>query len=521
MAGIDCLPAEINVLTLNCWGIPYVSQDRSSRLEEIGRQIVKRNPQPHIVGLQECFSKSDFERIRQETHSILPYSKQYFAGPLGTGLAFLSRWPIEKTSMTRYPLNGSPTALFHGDWYAGKGVAYARVRYGREPDSVIDIFNTHFHAYYPSNEYLCHRVSQAWELAKFLQTTSQHRHGRALVVLLGDLNAEPTSLPYRILKQLVPDMHDTWVQHSSQYKNTPEHDQGIGNARREEASIQSGVTYGSPYNTWMWTRAQRAQYLGRPGTSTSELVSPAEAGREQAARIDYVFANVSPLQPCSTPRYHKETGVDPTTDRLEGDNEAGNSGNICQGSSVWTVKSTKVGMTDRHPTLGCSLSDHFSVEVTLAFEKIEQGILKNHKPSEEPRGSNPRTITGLKEATSSETRIQESQGALIMAKSRHGPDTIELFNKVIGVLDDYSKVLRRCAWWRKARLCAAGIVLAGSLVGVWIVGEPGWARFLLALVGALTSAFAGLDAWSSMSLDPTEKAALEELEWEVRNAKGI
>ncbi|KAI0885971.1 Endonuclease/exonuclease/phosphatase [Annulohypoxylon maeteangense] len=512
MAGVDCLPEEINVLTLNCWGIPYVCPNRSDRLEEIGRRIVKSNPQPHIVGLQECISKTDFEHIQQETRSILPYSKQYFAGPLGTGLALLSRWPIEEISITRYPLNGSPTALFHGDWYAGKGVAYAKVRYGKEPDNIIDVFNTHLHAFYPGHEYLCHRVSQAWELSKFLRGASQRRHDRALVVLLGDLNAEPTSLPYRILRHFVPDIHDTWLQHSLRHKKPPKGSQGGSNTREDDTNVQSGVTYGSPYNTWMWTRAQRARYLRQPGAPVSELGFPAGVGREQVMRIDYVLANV-------TPRYLKDIEIGPYTDRFGSGKDTGGTSKVDQGRGVWTVKSAKVGMVDRHPVLGCSLSDHFSVETTLAFQKIGKGVPISRQLSNEPRGADHRAFTGLKEDAGSETHVQELQGALELGELPGEPNTIELLDEIIHVLGENSKILQQRSWWRRARLGVAGIVLAGSLVGVWVVGVPGWARFLLALAGALASACAAVDAWAGISLYPTETAALEEFEWEVKNAK--
>ncbi|KAI0897316.1 DNase I-like protein [Annulohypoxylon nitens] len=504
MAGVDCLPEEINVLSLNVWGIPYISQDRTTRIEEIGRQIVKANPQPHIVGLQECFSRGDFDRIHQETRSILPYSKQYFAGPLGTGLVLLSRWPIEETSVTRYPLNGSPTALFHGDWYAGKGVAYARVRYGKGPDDVINVFNTHLHAYYSGNEYLCHRVSQAWELAKILRAASRKCHGKALTILLGDLNAEPTSLPYRILEHFVPDMHDTWLQDSLRRTQGVRADQ---EAWWTDADVQSGVTYGSPRNTWMWTRAQRARYREEEGNSTGEVNFP-EVGREEAVRIDYVFASVQP-----------DTKNDPATDKVG--ERKGNNSSIIQDVDGWTVKSAKVGMMDRHPVLGCSLSDHLSVEVTLAFKKTKQveESMRNRESVDEPTNSGSGVLARSKEGSKSKTHVHELEETMAADELLRKPDIVKLLDEILHVLEDSGEIQKRSAWWRKVRLSIACIVLAGSLAGVWVVGEPGWARLLLALAGASASTIAALDIWANISLISAETAALGEFEWEIRNIK--
>jgi sphingomyelin phosphodiesterase 2 len=111
------LPDEINLITLNCWGLKYISKLRRERLAEIGRQLAIASPQPHIVALQECWTQEDYQSIRRQTRFILPYGKFYHSAALGGGLAILSRWPIEESSMYRYPLNGRPTAFWRGDWY--------------------------------------------------------------------------------------------------------------------------------------------------------------------------------------------------------------------------------------------------------------------------------------------------------------------------------------------------------------------------------------------------------------------
>lgn len=137
------LPTEISVITLNCWGLKYISDLRRERLTEIGRQIAIADPQPHIVALQECFTQEDYQSIRRQTRFILPYGKFYHSGALGGGLAIFSKWPIQESTVFRYPLNGRPTAFWRGDWYVGKGVACAKIRYGPDPKHIIEVFNTH------------------------------------------------------------------------------------------------------------------------------------------------------------------------------------------------------------------------------------------------------------------------------------------------------------------------------------------------------------------------------------------
>lgn len=132
-------PSHIRAVSLNCWGLKYISQHRRERIDQIGDTLAKLAPD--IVGLQECFTREDFISIRTKTQHVLPYSKSYRSSLYGSGLAILSRWPIEETTMHKYTLNGRPTAFFRGDWFVGKGVACATVRL--DGGELVDVFCTH------------------------------------------------------------------------------------------------------------------------------------------------------------------------------------------------------------------------------------------------------------------------------------------------------------------------------------------------------------------------------------------
>lgn len=141
------IPTAINILTLNCWDLKYLAKFRNERLSEIAKRIATAEPTPQIVGLQECWTLSNYKIIRQATKHILPYGKFYHSGIFGGGLVILSKWPIEESSMVRYPLNGRPTAFFRGDWFVGKGVACARIRIGPGVKDIVEVFTTHVGAY--------------------------------------------------------------------------------------------------------------------------------------------------------------------------------------------------------------------------------------------------------------------------------------------------------------------------------------------------------------------------------------
>ena len=132
---------SLRIITLNCWGLKYLSKSRNERLSQIGTEIATADPQPSIVGLQECWTQQDYNAIRDRTKHILPYGKFYYSGVLGGGLAILSKWRIEESNMMPYKLNGRPTAFFRGDWYVGKGVACAKIRIGDQ--RFAEVFCTH------------------------------------------------------------------------------------------------------------------------------------------------------------------------------------------------------------------------------------------------------------------------------------------------------------------------------------------------------------------------------------------
>jgi sphingomyelin phosphodiesterase 2 len=145
----DRAPESLRILSLNCWGLKFISALRNERLAEIGVQIAAATPSPDIVGLQECWTQQDYNAIRDRTKHMLPYGKFYHSGCFGGGLAILSRWPIEESNMVRYPLNGRPAAFFRGDWFVGKGVACARIRIGPAPKDIAEVFCTHVPAQSP------------------------------------------------------------------------------------------------------------------------------------------------------------------------------------------------------------------------------------------------------------------------------------------------------------------------------------------------------------------------------------
>lgn len=321
---------SLHILTLNCWGLKFISKYRSERLLEIGKELTNFQPPLDIVGLQECWTYADYRAIRDVTKSILPFGKFYHSGIFGGGLVILSRFPLLESSMHPYPLNGRPTAFFRGDWFVGKGVACAKLALPN--GTYVEVFNTHLHAPYekePNDSYICHRTAQAWEIAKLMRAAKERG---SLVVGLGDFNMVPMSFAH-VLVESRGGVRDVWR------VLRPESSIGasvdLAEAKRrsdnklpaipdvKESLQEHGHTCDSVSNTWRWEENhQKALAKGQDRMIASDEKDP------RAKRLDYIFF---------------------------GGFEHG-----------WKVSQAQVVMTGRHSTLRCSLSDHFAVAAIVS-----------------------------------------------------------------------------------------------------------------------------------------------------------
>lgn len=197
---------KLRVLTLNCWGLWLGAKKRRQRIAGIVRYLKENNCD--IVFLQEVWVTSDFEIISNGTKDIYRFAHLYRSGSVlgSSGIVILCKWLPKVIHFEPYSLNGSPFYPWHGDWFAGKGIAYSRV----DLDGLsLHLFSTHTHAYYKENEpvhdqYSVHRVCQSYQLARFINfisDTARNRkaHGKDLIIVAGDMNSTSSELPYQIL----------------------------------------------------------------------------------------------------------------------------------------------------------------------------------------------------------------------------------------------------------------------------------------------------------------------------------
>lgn len=340
------------------------------------------------------------------------------------------------------------------------------------------------HARYSGDKeysYDCHRAAQAWELAKLLRGAADRGH---LALCLGDLNMLPLSLPYRILAAHAP-VRDAWrVLHPSSSLGpasyAPEAARGVPIPSAEFNVRVNGTTSDSVYITWRWTPAQRRLAARSPGAA----VVPPDAVDRPGQRLDYVFFGTSDVE------------------------EPAGAG--------WVVKDARVGMVEPHPTLGCSLSDHFSVEATLAYHA---------PPPPSPSPSHSRAVKAADSAALHNGAYLQTSPApsptppdqLTAQLSSSPDDTPAPYDEILALTTAYTTRERRQRRLRAQHFLASLAVWIACLVGTWFT--PPFASFILLLVGSLSLVAGVLDGLIALLFMGSELRALREFEWEVRNSR--
>ncbi|KAI0778727.1 Endonuclease/exonuclease/phosphatase [Trametes elegans] len=301
---------RLRLLTLNCWGLKYVSKFRTERVVALANALAASDYD--VITLQELWVFADFEYVRAAVARRLPYAKFFYSGALGAGLVIFSRFPIIAATIHPYSLNGSPLDVLAGDWFVGK--AAASIVFAHPVLGQVQIYNTHLFAKGGDEgpEYQkAHRLVNAWEFAKLARQSAEL--GR-YVIAAGDFNSVPTSLPMSIIRDHAA-LSDAWV---DTHPNTP--DPSPANPPSPQDAVRvHGVTADSPLNSYS---------AGKP-------LEPL-ARKFQGKRLDYFF-------------YRQPARADARAPRLR-------------------PLDTRVVFTERVPGRDYSFSDHFGLEATFAVD---------------------------------------------------------------------------------------------------------------------------------------------------------
>jgi sphingomyelin phosphodiesterase 2 len=222
----------------------------------------------------------------------------------------------------------------------------------------------------------------------------------------------------------------------------PEKARGQPIPNAEYNLLENGATCDSVMNTWRWDEnLKRALKRGEDVEIDPSTEDP------RAKRLDYIF--------------------------LGGAKES------------WRVTTATVGMVERHPDLKVSLSDHFSVEVTL--ERTES--------------------------------TRKSDRNLVL-KDRDEYLLLETYDSILEVTNHYALRERR---QRRLRLWHFGVWLVISIacwVAVWW-SPRNFVSFILMLVSSLGLPAGVVDGLIGGLFMSWELRALKEFQWEMENAREL
>lgn len=272
--------AELKVLTLNVWGLPSLLGKDRKARFERLGQTLNDYD---IVTLQETFS-NDIEILRKSTR--FPYHLRWNNTGLrmGSGLYVLSKYPIIRNDFRQF---GNCTVA---DCLARKGVLFTRIDHPTL--GAVDVYTTHYQA---EAKPVAEKI-RIEEDNKVMQEFVGQNNSPYPTIITGDFNSKPDFPEYLDLNRRLP-LIDTWRTAN-------------GNA---------------------------------PGY-TSDPSNLYKAGKEQGARIDYIFV-------------------------------------LKQNTYKTSVQEVQV--THNKPVEGFFLSDHFGVSAKIKFETLYSTELKNHSSSKD------------------------------------------------------------------------------------------------------------------------------------------
>lgn len=265
----------MKVLTLNVWGLNKVSKFRNKRIKAIASKLIDINVD--IICLQELWLNDDFEYMKNFLMSFYPFNKYFYSGVVGSGLAIFSKYPFLDSDFINYNMNGPPLEVIKGDWFAGKGVGWVTINHPSY--GLIDVYTTHFHSAYSENDKysrFAHRINQSWQLSTLVNRS--HASNKSVIVT-GDLNSEPFTLVFDLLKTH-SQLQDSWA------LTHPNHDK-FGARGQNDAVFRCGFTADSALNSF-----HRHRYPIPPNI-------PLDIDRIEYAggkRLDYILFRSSTLK---------------------------------------------------------------------------------------------------------------------------------------------------------------------------------------------------------------------------------
>ncbi|WVN85784.1 uncharacterized protein L203_100935 [Cryptococcus depauperatus CBS 7841] len=471
----------LKVLSFNVWGLAFISKDRKDRIRAIAEHLASSSYD--IVCLQELWVYKDYEIVREEVQSNLPFSRFFHTGALGSGLAIFTRFPLIAAHAFPYSLSGSPAQGFAGDFFVKKAAANVVILHPVMGE--VEIWNTHmdFAEERPPDTRQAHRITQSWQLANAIRGGAAK--GRYILVM-GDFNSQPWSVPIAMMKNhahLVDSYLSVHPSANDEISSPPTPD---------EAIKRYGMTCDSPLNSYSSGKRIPEHVLAKGGK-----------------RLDYIFyrqpaiARERPLMW----RYQKAVKGDQKNRTTFG--EPG--GHLESGKPLEESVSkapilkcidSQVIFTDNVPGRSFSYSDHYALFSTFTIEEPDEstGIRKRTDiPSDQthPSSSVP-LIPTISEAGPEQVNT-DMYAARDPFKNQHLRDQsrasmssshkLTTIRSALNTIHLYTRLSKQTSK-RHLRICAVLIIVLVCLT-VGSAWQPkSWLQPIFTIVGGLLGAAA-------------------------------
>lgn len=265
----------------------------------------------------------------------------------------------------------------------------------------------------------------------------------------------PSSFAHRIISTHSP-VRDAWrVIHPDSSLGPAHHPseaaRGVPIPTAEYNITHNGCTSDGVYNTWRWSKEKQEKL--RKGNDL--LAVDPETPDPKGKRLDYIFTST------------------------------------CQSDSPnrWVVDSVSMEMTQRHPELRVSLSDHFAVRATiLRYESPVQVTNASHE---------------------AQLRSDPDQHQYLDVKD---------YDDILTMIREYSDGERKQQKWRGIHFYVSIPLWIACIVSTPFIGKASAAT---AIVGSLILATGVVDGLIALLFFSWELRAIREFEWEVKNAKAL
>jgi sphingomyelin phosphodiesterase 2 len=173
-------------------------------------------------------------------------------------------------------------------------------------------------------------------------------------------------------------------------------------------------------------------------------------------------------------------------------------------------------MTQRHPTLQCSLSDHFAVEATI------EGHAGPYRPDFH-KDEDVQVGNGafLQSPTSSEhpSPVRDSfYNHQLKPIKEDAYLPIQTYDEILAMIAKYNTRERKQRRYRLYHFIVSVIISIACLVAIWW-SPRNYIAFLLMLLSTLGLSAGVIDGLIGGLFMGSEIRALKEFEWEIRNAR--